>query len=390
MSQEQEEGMQSTGSEADFYNMSDDEIMNYNPSDLPEYDAQEDDSVDVEDDQDTITLDEDPVDQADVTEDDDEDQEDGDDSDADNGDADPEAVADDKDEAKDTDDTDEDDSTTTNFEAEYKKILAPFTANGKEMQVKDVDEALTLMKMGANYNKKMVGLKPHMKLLKVLENNNLLGDEQIGYLIDLHNKDPKAIGKLVKESGLDPLDLDVEASSDYVPSKHTVSDSELALGDVLDEIEHSEHYGKTVDLVTKEWDDRSKRKVAEEPVILKVINDHMASGVYDVISNELNRKRALGQLNGLSDLEAYKQVGDGIQEQGGFDHLFVQEQRQQAPTATKRLPPKQKQEDPKLKEKRRAASSTRSVPASRVLPADFNPLAMSDEDFEKQFSSKLL
>jgi len=123
----------------------------------------------------------------------------------------------------------------------------------------------------------------------------------------------------------------------------------------------------------------------------------MSSGVYDVISAELVRQRALGQLNGLSDLDAYKQVGDSIQERGGFDHLFQnrakeagQDQGQQNAKPAKRLPPKQKPVDPKLNEKRRAASPAKGAPAKAKKPNEFNPLAMSDEEFEKHFSSKLL
>src|SRR5690606_38757650 len=88
------------------------------------------------------------------------------------------------------------------------KLFAPFKANGKEMVVDNVDDAVALMQMGANYNKKMAALKPNLKLLKLLENNNLLSEEKIGFLIDLDKKNPAAIGKLLKDSGIDPLDVD--------------------------------------------------------------------------------------------------------------------------------------------------------------------------------------
>jgi len=393
MSETAVDNAQSAGELPDIYSMSDEELMNLDPSQFNEYEAHEqedvseeppaDEAVDAEDADDLLT--DDPGEEEE-TEADDAGEAEAEEAEESENEEEGETESEEGEEEKD----EKEESDTTDYEAEYKKILAPFKANGKEMQVESVDEAIQLMQMGANYNKKMSALKPHLKTLKVLEKNSLLSDDKIGFLVDLANRDPKAIGKLIKDSGLDPLDMDVEASSDYVPKKHTVSDQELALDDVLDSIQDSAKYSETVELV-RQWDEPSKKAAAEAPQLLQVINQHMENGVYGVISTELERQRVLGKLNGLSDLEAYKQVGDSIQERGGFDHLFAkEEQRQQDPTPAKRLPPKQKREDPKLKEKRRAAAPSKGAPAKSKIPADFNPLAMSDEEFEKHFNQKLL
>ena len=45
-----------------------------------------------------------------------------------------------------------------------------------------------------------------------------------------------------------------------------------------------------------------------------------------------------------------------------------------------------KSEDPKLKEKKRAASSPRGA-GTKTAKLDFNPLAMSDDEFEKAAAS---
>ena len=87
------------------------------------------------------------------------------------------------------------------YKAEYDRLVAPFKANGREITVKSVDDAIALMQMGANYNKKMSALKPNLKLMKLLENNGLLDETKIGFLIDLEKKNPDAINKLIKDSG---------------------------------------------------------------------------------------------------------------------------------------------------------------------------------------------
>ena len=267
------------------------------------------------------------------------------------------------------------------YEAEYKRLIAPFKANGREIQVKSAEDAIALMQMGANYNKKMAALKPNLKIMKLLENNGLMDEVKLSYLIDLDKKNPAAINKLVKESGIDPMDLDAEKAGEYRPKIHAVDDREIDLDTVLDEIQDTPTYARTLDVVTQKWDGASKQVISQTPQLLKVINAHMESGIYDMISKEVESERVFGRLNGLSDIEAYRQVGDAIQARGGFNHLTPQMKTQSlAPVIVEPKP--KKVEDDKLKEKRRAASSTKPV-APTIGPKDFNPLALSDEEFSK-------
>lgn len=289
--------------------------------------------------------------------------------------------------ADESDGEDEQTDAPVDYEAEYKKLFAPFKANGREMQVDNAEDARALMQMGANYNKKMAALKPNLKVLKLLENNNLLSEEKLSFLIDLEKKNPDAIMKLVKESGLDPLDMDLEKESEYKPSTYTVDDRELALDAVLEEIQHTPTYSKTVAEVSNKWDGPSKQEIANQPEILKVINDHMARGIYDRISTEVEKQRMLGRLNGLSDLEAYRQVGDTLNARGAFDDLAQDPATSRPEPVKKTVTPKPKAEDPKRKEKKRAASSTRSASPTSEGP-EINPLALSDEEFEKLVKDK--
>ena len=243
--------------------------------------------------------------------------------------------------------------------------------------------------MGANYNKKMQGMKPGLKLLKTLENNEISQDK-LNFLIDLDKKDPAAIARLVKEAKIDPLDFDLEQGDTYTAGNHSADDTEVEVDSVLSEIKDSSHYNQTLELVATQWDTASKQAVRAEPQLLKVINDHMASGIYDLISTEIEHQRMLGQNTGMSDLEAYRTVGDAIQERGGFDHLFTsQEQGQQTRPPDDKPAPNKRANDSKRRDKRRAASPTRQAPDSGKT-TDYNPLALSDDEFEKQFNSEFM
>ena len=273
------------------------------------------------------------------------------------------------------------------YKAQYEKMLAPFKANGREIAVQSADDAISLMQMGANYNKKMAALKPNLKLMKLLENNGLLNEERISFLIDLEKKNPEAISKLVKDSGLDPMDLDADKASGYKPNTYTVNEKEMELDAVLDELQESPAYNRTLDIVSTKWDGPSKQVIAATPQLLKVINSHVQSGIYDTIIKEVERERMFGRLGGLSDIEAYRQVGDSIQERGGFNSVA-----QTGKTTTKPVlvtPAPKKVDEDKLRDKRRAASSTKPAGSGSVAK-DFNPLAMSDEEFSKQVNSRYL
>ena len=280
------------------------------------------------------------------------------------------------------------------IKAFYAKITAPFKANGREIKVDSAEDAIQLMQMGANYNKRMAALKPHLRLVRMLENNGL-NEEQLSFLIDVSKKDKAAISKLVKESGIDPMDLSSDNASEYKPGSHAVSDTEVELDSVLEEIKSTspQAYTQTLEVVTSKWDAVSKQVIAASPQVLKVIAAHMDAGIYDLITKEVENERLFGRLSGLSDIEAYRKVGDDMNAKGRFNQVTQgSSQGGGQPDPSKKVvvvPPK-KDDDKDRNDKRRAASPGRTAPASSTRPADFNPLNMSDEEIEKMGSPKFL
>jgi hypothetical protein len=273
----------------------------------------------------------------------------------------------------------------------YDKITAPFKANGRDMKVENADEAIQLMQMGSNYHKKMQALRPNLQLMKSLETAGLLSQEKIDFLIDVMAKKPEAISKLVQDSGIDPLDISPEKAGDYKPTSYKVDDRTLALDEVLSELEGSKGFDRTVDIVANKWDKGSKEIIAEHPGLLKVLNNHIEVGVYDLVMAEVEGERTFNRLTGLSDLEAYRQVGNAMAESGEFEHLMGKATPSSQQTAPAKVvadtKPKQA-DDSNRREKRKAASPTRTAAPSSKLPADFNPLSMSDDELMKLDISK--
>lgn len=273
---------------------------------------------------------------------------------------------------------------------EYKSIVdelfSPFKANGKMLQVDNVEDVKNLMRMGANYNKKMAAIKPHLKIVRTLENNGLLTEDKLNMLIDASKGNKDALASLIKSSGIDPLEL--EENTEYSPNKYSVDDREVDLSLVLDEIKDTPTYSKTLSVVSKVWDEDSRKAVFEKPETIAILNDHMESGIYDQITEILESEKALGKWNGVSDIVAYRSIGDKLYEQGKLKG----QQGSPAPSEGRKttVVPKQNTETQDSIRAKRKAAAPSGRKAGKTDTVDFNPLSLSDDDFEKFDSSKFL
>lgn len=284
------------------------------------------------------------------------------------------------------------------YQGFYEKIMAPFQANGKQIKLRDPDEAIKLMQMGANYTRKLQDIAPHRKVLMMLQNNDLLDETKLSYLIDLDKKNPEAIKKLVKDSGIDPLDIDVQTEPTYQVGNHAVSDAEAGFRNTLEDLTSTPEGFNTVQKINSDLDDASKEALWQSPEIMSILHQQRQAGIYDLIVEEMDRQKILGTIPPTTPfLQAYKQVGDELASAGRFP-AEVAEQPGAKPTdtptgepgpevvATRVAAPKSQVENG---DKASAAATPRSTP--RKAETVVNPLAMSDEEFANlsQFNGRL-
>ena len=262
------------------------------------------------------------------------------------------------------------------YKATHEQIMAPFKANGKTMQVKSVEEAIQLMQMGANYTRKMQELQPHRKTLLMLENNGLLDEGKLSFLIDLDKKNPEAIKKLLQDAKIDPLEVDLEKKSTYQEGNHKVSDEEAQFRLVLDELNSNPVGRETLQTINSTWDQASKEVLWKQPEVMSTINAQRENGVYARISAEVERRRTLGQIQvGVPFLEAYRVVGDELHKAGAFNDLFKPKASAVAPVATRAAMPKPTGLDPKAE----AAAVHRGSPSKTTSPLEAMQKASDDE-----------
>ena len=269
-------------------------------------------------------------------------------------------------------------SATIDYKKFYEKIMTPFKANGKLITLKTPEEAIQLMQMGANYTRKMQAIAPYKKTLLMLENNGLLDEDKLSFLIDLDKKNPEAIKKLIKDAGIDPMDIDTSTEPQYKEGSHKVSNEEAAFMTVLDDLKQSQDGMQTIKEINSNWDDASKNILWSSPDIMRTIHQQRENGVYQLIVDEMERQRTLGNISPETPfLVAYKQIGDAL----------VANKQKAVPQPVAVKAKTVKTSTLKNNEKAKAAAPNRTTPSA---PKRFiNPLAMSDEEFLKQMKDRL-
>lgn len=264
----------------------------------------------------------------------------------------------------------------TDYESFYKVITSPFKANGKEIQVTDPNDVIRLMQQGINYSKKMEQLKPQQAVIRTLEQYDLLDNDKLSYLIDLYNKKPEAIAKLVKDSEIDLYSFDTDQANDYKPAQ--VVEPVNILTETIDELtQQSPEFLPVLDNIINTWDSQSKQIISDNPQLLRIFNSHNETGLYEKISNAIEYERMLGRLNGVTYLQAYQEI----------EKRFINNQ-DNAPQPKQFTAPRPNQSKPvnNNNNKNKASMPTNSTTTNNNNT--FNPLAVSDEEFLKYMQAQ--
>lgn len=265
------------------------------------------------------------------------------------------------------------------YKAFYESVTKQFKANGRDIQVKSAEDIIALMQQGANYGKKMAAIKPAMQVHRTLEKHGLMDPATIGFMIDLYQGKPEAIAKLAAERKIDLFNLDADTAEGYAPQSPLVSEKEVEISTVMQELSESPTFQQTFDTLGT-WDEVSQKQIIEAPRMLHYFQEHKELGIFDNIMNTIANERMFGRLQGVSDIDAYRLIGD---------HLYGQKEQpvQQpvvqptpvpvpVPVATPVVTPKP---EVAINQKRSAAAAPRKV-ANQPAVESFNPLAISDEE----------
>ena len=282
--------------------------------------------------------------------------------------------------AEDTPSTTQDTTAAADF---YTKVTAKFNASGKEFQVDNADDVVSLMQKGIDYNIKMSTLKPALKMVKALEAHGIT-QEDIGLLIDIHNRKPEAIASLVKQADIDLYSVDEDSVDRYAPTDAQITDEEYEFQNVISSISASPRYADVMQFVANSTV-ADKQEVYSQPQILKSLVDHAQLGIFDKVMAEVDKLQVLGRLpQGMTPLQAYHAIGSQM---FGGEPTPSQEQPRVNSQVQQPIPkPVQRPvQQPQSNTARRAAAapSNAAKPGAKPKPSAHDLFTMSDEEFSK-------
>ena len=180
-----------------------------------------------------------------------------------------------------------------------------YKANGKEFEFTD-DEIFNqfgqVFGQAMNYTQKMQQLKPWRKTIDAIEQAKLSQDD-INLAIDVLSGDKDAIAALLRRTGVDALELDVD-NVRYAPKDYGRNDTELAIKDIVDEISGDKEYAMTYDILERQWDQKTKEAFVENPELIRQLHIDVKSGMFDTIRPIADKMRVYDG-GRQSDLEYY-------------------------------------------------------------------------------------
>lgn len=268
------------------------------------------------------------------------------------------------------------------YEGFYKKVMAPFKANGKLYNLKNADEVISLMQKGVDYTRKTQDISRVKKQIAMLERANLMDENQISFFIDLMSGNQEAIRKLLKDKNIDAFSLPSEEEPiNYVEGSHRISTEEMNFSEAVSDISTQDQGTDFLQDVRK-FDKDTQNQLFTNPALLKALFSNKQSGVYDKIVAEVDRLRVLGQIpNDVPFISAYQFVGDSMFGNGNQNSRNGYQQpltRRPATTSTR------------LNNSNRAKSAgiTRSSPSAVNNASLEEILNLDDDEFMKRFGKK--
>lgn len=268
------------------------------------------------------------------------------------------------------------------YKGVYERIFGkPIRAAGKDVTIKDVDEAVSLMQKGIGFHSKLNKVQSDVAIAETLRQAGI-DQPTLNLLIDAQKGKPGAIKKLLDSAKLDPLTLDSAEASTYAPSDHRVTEAQVRFNSVVSDLTETSH-GTAVLQDARDWDQTSKAEIFNTPGVLTELASQKESGRYDKIKAAVDRERMVGNIPlNESFLVSYTRVGQQLMQAGAFGTVAPSPSPTPVPVAQKVVTPAA----PPNPKQVAAAAPTRSTPNAKTPVAD--PLKnLSDADFQKQFKA---
>ena len=283
-------------------------------------------------------------------------------------------------------------------EAQKEHQELAFKANGREYKFTQEEIMAQFPKIfgqAMDYTKKTQAMKPWRKTIDAIEEAKL-GHDDINLMIDVMKGNKEAIAEVLKRTGVDSLEIDTE-NSKYTPNDYGRDDKALAIKDIIEEISVDREYEITHKVLSKEWDEKSFRRMTDDPELIRLLHNDVKSGTFDKVQAVAEKIKVFDR--GLkTDLEYYELASMEIAQQYQEEQRRAYDVERQRADREARLArqaeidrvrktqERQKEVEVKAVERKAATPTSRKAVSSKVV--DY--LDDSDEAFEDWYKANVL
>ena len=256
-------------------------------------------------------------------------------------------------------------------------------ADGTEFELTE-NELKQLASKGMNYTKKMQDIKEYREHVSAIKEAALSKDD-INLMIDVLKGDKDALATVMKRTGVDALDVDVE-NSKYVPKNYGRNEVELEIEEVVETISRDPEYVTTKHIISSNWDKQSQMEFVKDPVKIAKLHEDVKNGIFDQVVPMMLKKKALDGAR-KSDIEYYIEAGtdyyqNKAREAYNASVIEAEKARKQAEIKAVKEQEAKRSVVTETASKRKAATMTKPKTAKRSID-DYLNTAMSDEEFSK-------
>lgn len=261
-------------------------------------------------------------------------------------------------------------------EEQLSNLFKPIKANGQDITLDNIDEIRRLVQMGIGNEQKMRILKPHLKLIKSLDQASLLNENKLNTLIDISKGDINALATVMKEHNItqdnlnDLFNEEGDNISQYNPSNNILTDKQFQLTDTLDTLKSKPKYDEFMREV-ESFDPHSIEMMNKNPRYLTALYAHYddEDNLYTKIKSEYDKQILLGKYDTFTPfLEIYPELAKIV-----YNKLKKQETVEQNPDSNK-----------EALAKALATKGKKTVPATKTIKQKLfkDTSKMSDEELE--------
>lgn len=268
------------------------------------------------------------------------------------------------------------------------EVIHKFKANGKEYEITDNEmreQFPRVFGQAMDYTKKLQAIKPWRKTIDAMEQAKLTHAD-VNLMIDVLKGDPKAISEVLKRTGVDTVDLDVQKDELYVAKDYGRDDSALALHDVIEQISSDPEYSVTQRVIEKDWDDASWRVLKGSPEKIKQLHIDVKSGLYAQLVPIAEKLKIFdGASSTKSDLDYYALAAREYF--GRKSRTEETEAKAKTNAVQSRISAAQADKAKREATQQRAAGrkAAAPTPVGRDKPRSVDYLNAADEDFDEWY-----